>query len=108
MSSRPSISQIWDPLALETKNGSPPTFRNARTGELTPPGMNRLASANNEELVIILVIFAPRTLACIADKSLEICQRCRLKQQNSPARQENSAALLEKRYLFSAGHMARR
>jgi hypothetical protein len=39
-------------LALETKNGSPPTFRNARTGELTPPGINRLASANNEELVM--------------------------------------------------------
>src|SRR4249920_897446 len=52
MISRPSTSQTWDPLALETKNGSPPTFRNARTGELTPPGMNRLASANSEELVI--------------------------------------------------------
>jgi hypothetical protein len=33
-------------------------------------------------------------LACIADKSLEICQRCRLKQQNSPAGPENSAAVL--------------
>jgi hypothetical protein len=31
-------------------------------------------------------------LACIAHKSLEICERCRLKQQNSPARPENSAA----------------
>jgi hypothetical protein len=31
-------------------------------------------------------------LACIAHKSLEICERCRLWQQNSPATPENSAA----------------
>src|SRR5262252_8761894 len=43
---------MCDPAARETKNGSPPTLRKARTGELTPPGMNLLASANKEELVI--------------------------------------------------------
>jgi hypothetical protein len=31
-------------------------------------------------------------LACIAQKSLEICERCRLWQRNSPATPENSAA----------------
>ncbi len=31
-------------------------------------------------------------LACIAYKSLEICDRCRLRQQNSPATPENSTA----------------
>ncbi len=31
-------------------------------------------------------------LACIAHKSLEICERCRLWQRNSPAAPENSAA----------------
>ena len=31
-------------------------------------------------------------LACIAHKSLEICERCRLWQQNSPATPENSSA----------------
>src|SRR6516225_11276318 len=44
---------MCDPAARETKNGSPPTLRKARTGELTPPGMNLLASANKEELVIL-------------------------------------------------------
>ena len=31
-------------------------------------------------------------LACIGHKSLEICDRCRLWQRNSPATPENSAA----------------
>ena len=35
-------------------------------------------------------------LACIAHKSLEICERCRLWQRNSPAPPENSAAFGEK------------
>jgi hypothetical protein len=30
---------------------------------------------------------------------LEICERCRLRQQNSPATPENSAAFLERRVL---------
>src|SRR6202040_1375899 len=38
-----------------------------------------------------------KRLACIAHKSLEICERCRLWQRNSPATPENSAAFLERR-----------
>src|SRR6266511_366945 len=41
----PSTSQTCAPLALWTKIGCPPTARNARTGELTPPGMYFSASA---------------------------------------------------------------
>jgi hypothetical protein len=35
-------------------------------------------------------------LACIAHKSLEIFEPCRLWQQNSPATPDNSAAFLER------------
>src|SRR5439155_16701355 len=42
----PSTSHTRAPLAFSTKNGCPPTARNARTGELTPPGMYFNASAN--------------------------------------------------------------
>src|SRR5213592_2236143 len=42
----PSTSHTCAPLALLTKNGCPPTARNARTGELTPPGMYFNASVN--------------------------------------------------------------
>src|SRR4029077_14674065 len=52
MYSLPSTSQSREPLAFATKNGSPPTLRKARTGEFTPPGMNRLASAKRVELVM--------------------------------------------------------
>jgi hypothetical protein len=34
-----------------------------------------------------------QTLACIAHKSLEICERCRLRQQNSSATQAKAPAL---------------
>src|SRR6266702_8598071 len=47
MYSLPSTSHTRAPCALLTKNGCPPTARNARTGELTPPGMYFNASANN-------------------------------------------------------------
>src|SRR6266516_4046994 len=47
MYSLPSTSHTRAPCALLTKNGCPPTARNARTGELTPPGMYFKASANN-------------------------------------------------------------
>src|SRR6516162_8601526 len=52
MYSLPSTSQSREPLAFATKNGSPPTLRKARTGEFTPPGINRLASAKRVELVM--------------------------------------------------------
>src|SRR5437870_10943051 len=47
MYSFPSTSQIRTPSPRATKKGSPPTLRNARTGELTPPGMRFLASAKS-------------------------------------------------------------
>src|SRR6266850_7938068 len=37
------------PSARSMKNGSPPTLRNARTGELTPPGILFCAARNNSE-----------------------------------------------------------
>jgi hypothetical protein len=40
-------------------------------------------------------------VACIAHKSLEFCERCRLWQQNCPAKPENSAAFLESKVLNS-------
>src|SRR5262245_25639605 len=39
MYSRPSASQMRLPCPRSMKRGVPPTARNARTGELTPPGM---------------------------------------------------------------------
>jgi hypothetical protein len=44
---------------------------------------------------------SPRHLACIAHKSLEICERCRLWQRNPPATPEHSTAFL-KRNLYSS------
>src|SRR4051812_17652053 len=35
------------------KRGVPPTARNARTGELTPPGMTRRARSKSSSLVIV-------------------------------------------------------
>ena|SRR6266496_1019441 len=48
----PSTSQTRAPSERATKNGSPPTLRNARTGELTPPGMRccaRVKSSDDRE-----------------------------------------------------------
>src|SRR5258706_9204238 len=39
------------PWAGATKNGSPPTAPNARTGELTPPGIRFCARANQSSLM---------------------------------------------------------
>ena len=44
MNCRPSAAQTCGPLARAKKIGSPPTPRNARTGEFTPPGMTLQAS----------------------------------------------------------------
>src|SRR5580704_15929932 len=46
MNRRPSAAVIWAPAACLMKIGSPPTPRNARTGEFTPPGMYLQASSN--------------------------------------------------------------
>src|SRR5438270_2263656 len=45
----PSTSQIFEPAARSTKNGSRPKPRKARTGELTPPGMRASARANRSD-----------------------------------------------------------
>ena len=46
-SSLPSASQMWAPRARLMNNGcAMPTPFMARTGELTPPGMQRSASSN--------------------------------------------------------------
>src|SRR4051812_5058686 len=47
MYSCPSTSQIFAPLARSTKNGVRPMPRNARTGELTPPGIRACAAAKS-------------------------------------------------------------
>src|SRR6202022_4904405 len=51
-------------------------------------------AVDSEELVQ-----APVSLACIGHKSLEICDQCRLRQQNSPATPENSAAFWREEFL---------
>jgi hypothetical protein len=45
--------------------------------------------------------FGDTTLACIAHKSLVICERCRLWQQSSPAAPDNSAAVFREKSLNS-------
>src|SRR6185437_2268602 len=47
MYSLPSTSHTRAPFARFTKNGCPPTARNARTGEFTPPGMYFSASSKS-------------------------------------------------------------
>src|SRR5437773_11506600 len=49
MYSCPSTSQTRAPSERATKNGSPPTLRNARTGELTPPGMRSCARVKSSD-----------------------------------------------------------
>src|SRR5437879_6464032 len=41
------------PSPRATKYGVPPTDRNARTGEFTPPGMTRDARANSSSFVVM-------------------------------------------------------
>src|SRR5674476_809186 len=57
----PSTSRTADPFALSMKRGVPPTDPNARTGELTPPGIIVFASANSllEVFVVRRATFAP-------------------------------------------------
>src|SRR5687767_14703975 len=52
MYSCPSTSYSFAPSPRSTKNGAPPTRRNARTGELTPPGMSACACSNRCALVL--------------------------------------------------------
>src|SRR5512139_964176 len=43
----PSASQKYGPSARAMNRGVPPTERNARTGEFTPPGMDFCARSNS-------------------------------------------------------------
>src|SRR5438067_1412630 len=47
MYSLPSASQMCPPSPRWMKSGCPPTARNARTGELTPPGITDSARLNS-------------------------------------------------------------
>src|SRR5665213_301941 len=52
MYSFPSASKIREPSPRTMKGGVPPTLRQARTGELTPPGMeSRARSKSSRERV---------------------------------------------------------
>src|SRR5215211_8197375 len=58
---RPSVSTRYAPSPRATKNGSPPTAPNARTGELTPPGMRASARSKSDSATSSLVA---RAYAC--------------------------------------------
>src|SRR5216684_1019973 len=52
MYSLPSTSNRWEPSPRAMNGGVPPTLRNARTGEFTPPGIGfcaRVKSASDFE-----------------------------------------------------------
>src|SRR5512144_2219477 len=55
MKTLPSASVTVAPLAFEMNRGVPPTERNARTGELTPPGMTFCATRNSFFDVAVLM-----------------------------------------------------
>ena len=59
ISERPSTSSIRHPFARRTKNGSPPTLRNARTGLFTPPGMYCFARAKSLEEMDMCPVVSP-------------------------------------------------
>jgi len=53
MKTFPSTSRTEEPFALSMKSGVPPTDRNARTGEFTPPGMSPFAIVNSLPEVVV-------------------------------------------------------
>src|SRR5829696_2751377 len=60
MYSRPSTSHTRAPRARSMNRGVPPTALNARTGELTPPGISFCARANKSSDLVILCVPVPR------------------------------------------------
>src|SRR5690349_22700488 len=54
MYARPSASQMRLPSPCSMKRGVPPTARNARTGEFTPPGMSAFARSKSCSLRSVL------------------------------------------------------
>src|SRR5512146_3194331 len=49
-----STSNSYDPSPRSMKSGWPPTARNARTGESTPPGSKAWASAKSSADLLVL------------------------------------------------------
>src|SRR3954468_7253518 len=62
----PSASNRYAPSPRSMKRGVPPTPRKARTGELTPPGIARCASAKScsERVVVAVVLMECEPLFC--------------------------------------------
>src|SRR5881394_3639401 len=54
MYSRPSASQMRLPSPRSMKRGVPPTARNARTGEFTPPGMTLRERSNRRSFFDVM------------------------------------------------------
>src|SRR5580765_5343921 len=59
MYSRPSASHRRLPLPRTMKRGVPPTARNARTGELTPPGMTFRERSNSSSFFEVMAVEHP-------------------------------------------------
>jgi len=61
----PSTSRTVEPFALSMNRGVPPTDPNARTGELTPPGIIVFARVNSllEVVVVRRATFSPASFA---------------------------------------------
>src|SRR5262252_6064506 len=57
MYSSPSTDQMRAPRPRAMNGGSPPTALNARTGELTPPGITRRARSISSRELLIVVFF---------------------------------------------------
>ena len=119
----PAAPSSWSPTPGFRNSGTPwprwdgpaPTapskFREDPVGGLPLPSRQFLSGLQN---IIIDVKrgshasddreskFAINNKACIAHKSLEIFERCRLWQQNSPAMPDNSAAFSERTVCFNS------
>ncbi len=55
MYSLPSTSNRCDPSPRAMKSGCPPTLRNARTGEFTPPGIFSTARRNSSSDFVCVI-----------------------------------------------------
>src|SRR5437660_4569862 len=77
MYSLPSASQMCAPSPRWMKSGCPPTARNARTGELTPPGITasaRLNSCSDLDIVKNGGLQEPGQLHCvIGNQNIRAC-----------------------------------
>src|SRR5882672_511444 len=63
MYARPSASQMRLPSPRTTKRGTPPTARNARTGEFTPPGIVFRERSNSWSFFELMSVEHPREFA---------------------------------------------